>query len=138
MQHLTDGVLVEHPLIQRGGADELRQIAVVLKGFFVCRLVLVGQLVVGNAFLQKLERGFHRKEVHQIAVLDRLRQVVAVGRLAAVQFKDLIGVLVDLILRRGGQADQRRVEVVENILILIIDRAVRFVADHQIKMTASK
>ena len=138
MQHLTDGVLVEHPLIERGRADKLRQIAVVLKGFFVCRLVLVGKLVVGNAFLQKFERGFYRKEVHQIAVLYRLRQVVAVGRLAAVQFKDLIGILVDLVLRRGGQADQRRVEVVENILILIIDRAVRFVADHQIKMTASK
>ena len=138
IEHLTNGVLVEHPFIESGGADQLGQIAVVLKGFFIRRLIFIGKLVIGNAFLQKFERGFDREEVHQIAVLDRLRQIVAVGRLSAVQLKDLVCIFINFILRRRGQTDERRVEVVENILIFIVDGTMRLVADHQIKVTAGE
>ena len=50
------------------------------------------------------------------------------------QLKDLICILVDLVLGGGREAHQGRVEVIKNIPVLVVDRAVGLVADHQIKV----
>ena len=135
VQHLADGVLVEDPLVERGGGDALRQFAVfVLEGVLIGLLVRLGQLVVYDALLDEFQRGLHGQEVHQIPVLYRLGQLIAVGGHAALQLEDLVGVLVDLVLGCSGQAYQRRVEVSKDILVFVVDGAVGLVADHQIEV----
>ena len=139
VQHLPDRILIEDPLIQRRGCDALRQLAVfILKGVLVGLLVRVGELVVDDALLDEFQPGLHGQEIHQIPVTDGLRQLVAVGRHAVFQLKDLVGILVDLVLGRGRQTHQRRIEIIENIAVFIVDRAVRLVADHEIEMPAGK
>ena len=67
-----------------------------------------------------------------------MRQLVAIGGNTVFQFKNFIGVLVDFILGRCGQADQRRVKVVEDVLVLVVNRAMRLIADDQVKVSAGK
>ena len=67
-----------------------------------------------------------------------MRQLVAIGGNTVFQFKNFIGVLVDFILGCRGQADQRCVKVVENVLVLVVNRAVRLVADDQVKVPAGE
>ena len=139
IQNLPDGVLVEDPFVQSGGRNALRQIAVfILKGVLISLLVRVGKLVVDNALLDEFQLCLYRQEVHQISVLDGLRQFVAIGGHTVLQLKNLVSILVDLVLGCGSQAHQRRVEIVENIPVFVVNRAVRLVTDHQIKMPAGE
>ena len=122
MQHLTDGILVENPLVQSRGRNTLRKLTVfICEGILVCLSVRVGKLVVDDALLNEFQLRLHGNEVHQIAILDRLRQIVAVGRHTVLQLKNLVGVLVDLVLGSGGQAHQRCVKIIEDIPILVVD-----------------
>ena len=98
----------------------------------------IAQFIVSDAFLDEFQPGLHRHKVHQIAILNRLGQFVTIGRHTVFQFKDLIGVLVDLVLGGSGQANQRRIEIVEDIPVLVVDRPVGLVTDHQIKMAAGE
>ena len=139
VQHLPDGVLVENPLIQRRRCNAVRQLAVfIFKGIFIGPFVRVGKVIIDDALFHEFQLRFHGQEVHQIPVLHRLRQLIAVGRYAVFQLKYLIGILVDLILWRGRQSNQRRVEIIENIPVFVINRAVRFVADHKVKVPAGE
>ena len=54
------------------------------------------------------------------------------------QLKNLIGVLVDLVLGRGGQAHQWGIEVGKDILVFVVDGAVGLIADHQIEVPDGK
>ena len=67
-----------------------------------------------------------------------MRQLVAIGGNTVFQFKNFIGVLVDFILGRCGQADQWRVKVVEDVLVLVVNRAMCLIADDQVKVSAGK
>ena len=139
MQHLTDRIGVEDPLIQRARADTVGHFAVLIgKGALIFRLILIGQLVIHDTLLDEFQPCFDRHEVDQKAVLDRLTQLVGIGRLVIVQIKHLIGVFLDLIFRGRGESHQRRVEVVEDIFILVVDGAVRLVADQEIEVTAGE
>ncbi len=139
VQHLPDSILVEYPLVQGRRCNAFRQFSVfVLKGILINLLVCIGKFIVDDALFDEFQLCFHRQKIYQIPVLDRLRQLIAIGGNAIFQFKNLIGVLVDLVLGRGGQSHQRRVKIVENVPVLVVNRAVRLVADHQIKMTAGK
>ena len=138
VEHLSDGVLVEHPLVQRGGGNAVRCLAVPAKGVLISRLVLLGQLVVHNALLQKFELRLHRQKVHQKPIRHRLGQLVAVGGHAALQLEYLVGVLVDLVLGGGSEAHQRRVKIGKNVPVFVVDGAVGLVADHQIEVPAGE
>ena len=139
IQNLPDGILVEDPFVQSGGRNALRQVAVfILKGVLIGLLVLVGKLVVDNALLDEFQLCLYRQEVHQISVLDGLRQFVAIGGHTVLQLKNFVSILVNFVLGCGGQAHQRRVEIVENIPVFVVNRAVRLVADHQIEVTAGE
>ena len=139
VQGQTDGVLVEQPLVEGGGLNPLGQLPVLVgEGGLILRLLLLGQIGVGNALLQEFQFALHGEEVHQEAVLYRLGQFVAVSGYAALQFKDFIGILVDLVLGGGSEAYQGRVKVVENVPVLAVDGTVGLVADHQIEMAYGK
>ena len=139
MKHLANGIDVKHPFIQRGGHDFLRKFIILVKELLlILRLFFFGQFIIDNALLDEFQFGLHGHKVHQITVLHRLGQFVAVSRHTAFQFENLIGVLVNFILGGSCQTNQRGVKIIENIPVLIIDRPVGFIADHQIKMTAGK
>ena len=122
IQGQLDGILVEEPLVEGGGLDPLRQLPVFVgEGSLVFCLFLLRQIVVGDALLQEFQLALHREEVHQEAVLYRLGELIAVGGHAALQLKDLVGILVDLILGGSSKAHQRSVEVVEDVPVFVID-----------------
>ena len=105
VQDQTDGILVKNHFVQLSCANAVRPVAVLVqKRLLVGGLFLWGQVVVGDAFLQKFQFRLCHPVVHQIAVLHGLGQVIAIRRDPVFQLKDLIRILVDLILRRGGQA----------------------------------
>lgn len=55
MQSLTDGVIVEQPLVQRGRVNAVGKLAVFVNERRLIRfLVLVGKVVVAYVLLQKL------------------------------------------------------------------------------------
>ncbi len=71
---------------------------------------------------------------HQVPVRHRFVQAIGVGRHAVFQVEQPVGVVVDLVLRRGRQADQQRIEVLEDGAVLLVHGAVGFVDDDQVEM----
>ena len=139
IQDLPDGVLVEQPTVQSRCINAGRQVAVfILKGVFVGFPFFVRKLIIGDAFLHELYFALHREEVNQKAILDGLRQLIAIGGHTVFEVKDLVGVFVDLILGRGSQANQRCIEIMEDVAVFIVDGAVCFVADDHIKMATGE
>ena len=139
MKHLTDGVFVEYPLVERRGGNAFGDFTVfVFKGVFVGFLVLVGKIVVNDALLNEFELGFHRHEIYEESVVYRLRQLVAVGRHAVFKLKDLVGVFIDLVFGGCRKTDERGIEIVENIFIFVVNGTMCLIHDHKIKVTDSK
>ena len=135
IERQADGVLVEQPLVESGGLYLIRQLTVFVgEGGLVLGLFVLGQLVVGDALGEEFQLALDGEEVHEETVLYRLGQVVAVGGHAAFELEYLVGVLVYLVLGRGGEADERRVEVGEDIPELVVDGAVGLVADYEVKV----
>ena len=64
----------------------------------------------------------------------RLVEAIGVGRHAVLEVEQIVGVAVDLVLRRGGQADQQAVEIVEDRPVLLVDGAVRLIDDDKVEM----
>ena len=139
MERLADGILIEHPLVQLGRADPFRQFPL-----FICKGVLIlfpfrfWKVVIDNAFFQEFQLALHLQKVHQKTVLYRLGQLIAIGGDPCPQFKDIVGVLVDLILGGGGKTHQGRVKVIENIPVFVVDGAVSLITDDKIKMSRCK
>ena len=139
IQHLPDGIFIENPLVQRRRCNTLRKFPIlVLKSVLVSPLVRVGKFIVDNALFNEFQFRFYRQEIHQIPVLDRLRQLIAIGGHTIFQLKNLIGILVNFVFRRGCQPHQRGIKVVENIPVFVVNGAVSFVADDQIEMPAGE
>ena len=92
-------------------------------------LLLLGEVVVPDALAQELgaDRDAHRR--HEVALVDRLVEAVGVGGDAVLEVEQPVGVVVDLVLRRRGEADQQGVEPVEDRAVLLVDRPVGLV-DH--------
>ena len=138
VQHFSDGVLVEQPLIQRRGIDLLRDKILILKSIFEFVLLFRGEIVVVDAILHELQLAFHRHVIHQVSVRHRLSQFVAIGRLSGFQVKNTVGIFVDFVLRGCRQAHQRCVEVIKNIPVFIINRPMGLIANHQVEVARRK
>ena len=135
LQHLVHGVLVEQPLVDGLRLDAVGHVAFVVPFQRVpLVLVLFRELVVLDALALELERHRHGRRRHEEAVAHRLLERVGVGRHAVLEIEQAVGVAVDFVLRRGRQADQQRVEVVEDGAVLLEHRAVRLVDDHEIEV----
>ena len=136
IQRQTYRVLVEQPFVERGGFYALRHLAVfVREGRLIYRFFILREVVISYALGEEFELALHREEVHQIAVLDGLGKLIPVGRRAACELEDLISVLVYLVLGRGGKADDGRVKVRENVAVLVVYRAVRLIANYEVKVS---
>ena len=73
-------------------------------------------------------------EGHEEAVGDGLIEAVLIGGQADLPIKEFVGVAVDLLAWRGGEAAQQRIEVGEDRTILLVHTAVGLVDDHQIEV----
>ena len=71
-------------------------------------------------------------EGHEVAVVDRLLQRVAAGGFPVELVEQTVGVVVDLLARRGGKTDEEGVEVLEDAPVAVVDGAVGFVDDDQV------
>ncbi len=139
LETLVHGVLIEQPVVQGGGVHLLRDqgafrhIVTPLQGFPLSLFVL-GQVVVANAFPGKAQIHLLYLRRHQIAIADRLAQLIGVRGHALFQIEQVIGVLVHLLPGGGGQAKQHGVEIAENRPVALIHRAVGLVDDDQIEV----
>ena len=138
LQHLVDGVAVEQPTVDGGRVDPFRQPAIVLVVAPVealpLRLLFLAERVVVDALAWKPEIHLLNLRGYEKAVRHRGRELVRVGGHARLQVEEFVGVPVDLIPRRRGQAHQQRVEVPKDGPVLLIHRPVRLVDDHEIEV----
>ena len=110
LQHFVDRVVVEEPVVDGGGVDPFRQPAAVrviapVEAFPLCLFFLAERVVV-DAVARKPEVHLLNLRWYEKAVCHRGREFVHVGGHARLQVEESIGVSVDLIPRRCGQADQ--------------------------------
>ena len=75
---------------------------------------------------------------HQVLVFDSLLEGVGTGGVIPVDVEELISVAVNLRLRGGGQSEDVGVEVVEDALEAVIDRAVCLVDDDEIEVEGAE
>ena len=139
-QHLVDGVGVEQPVVDGLWIDAVGWAAVLLVPLQHVPLFLfrVGEFVVSNALALELERHGNGMRRHQPLIRDRLVEGVGVGRDAILKVEEVIGVAIDLVLRRRGEADEQAVEIVEDCAIALVDRPVRLVDDDQVEVPRAK
>ena len=135
---LSHGALVEQPGVERGGIDVLRRLALAplqgIPGF----LLLGREVGIGDALALELDRHGHAAGRHQVAVGHSLVQAVGIGWDVELQVEQPVGVAVDFVARRGGQADQHRVEIVKDGAVFLVDGAVRFVDHDQVEVAGAK
>ncbi len=138
LQHPVHGVAVEQPAVHRAGVHPGGQAALVRLVAPVdalpLGLFLVAELVVVDALAGELQIHLLHPGRHQEAVGHRGLQFVGIGGHARFQLEQLVGVPVHLLARGGGQAHQQGVEVAEDLAVLLVDRAVRLVDDHQVEI----
>ena len=108
------------------------------KRSFKCIPVGFVQFIIGSFRCSETERCPDGHEVHQIAVIHCLGQLVAVGGGTLPRCEKVIDILVDLLCGGCGEAHQRSVEIMEKVPIFPINGRVHLIADYQIKMSAGE
>ncbi|OPZ59918.1 MAG: hypothetical protein BWY88_00623 [Synergistetes bacterium ADurb.Bin520] len=137
-EHLVHRVPVKEPAVDGrrvhpvGGSDSIILVPPVQA--LPLGLLLVGKLVVRDPLPGKLQIHLLPPGGHQIAVAYRLGQLVGVRGHPRFQLEKVVGVFVHVLPGRGGEPHQQGVEVAEDRPVLLVDRPVGFVDDHQIKM----
>lgn len=102
-------------------------------------MLLGAQLVVVDAAAgQELGARFQRHRRHEKAVGHGVVQFVEGGGRARLPIEQAIGVAVHFVARRGRQAQQQAVEVVEDGPELLVDGAVGFVDDNQVEVAGGR
>ena len=129
-EDLVDRVLIEEPLVNSLRFDAIWNVAflVPLQGVPLF-LLLFRELVVLDPASLKLQRNGNSARRDEELIFDGVVQRVGVGGNATLKIEQSVCVDVDLILRRGSEADKECVEVVKDGAVLLVDRPVRFVDD---------
>ena len=133
-EHLVDGVLVEQEPVELLGVDRVRRPVLAPVEGVPLVLLLLGQLVVGDALAEELGADRHPERRHEEPVADRLVQPVGVGGDAVLEVEEPVGVVVDLVLRGRGQPDEVGVEPLEDRAVLLVHRPVRLVDHDQVEV----
>ena len=98
-------------------------------------LLLVGKVLVADAFLHYLGGLGEPGGRDEIIFIDCLAKFVGEVRFAALQAKEVIGAAVHIFTRCGSKTDHQGVEVVQNGHILTKYAAVCLIDDNQIETT---
>ena len=88
--------------------------------------------------LDKFQFTFNGHIINKKAIGNGLSKLVTVCGNTVLKLKNLVGVLVDLVLGRSSKTNQRSIKIIKNILVFVIDRAVRLVHDDKIKVADGK
>ena len=137
-EHLVDGVLVEQEPVELLGVDRVRRPVLAPVEGVPLVLLLLGQLVVGDALAEELGADRDAERRHQEPVADGLVEAVGVGRDAVLEVEEPVGVVVDLVLGGRGQPDQVGVEPFEDRAVLLVDRPVGLVDDDQVEVARTE
>ena len=134
-QHLVHGVLVEQPLVDGFGRHLFWNIAFLVPFQRIPLIFLLfRQLIVLDPFALEGKRHRDRLGRNKKAIMHGVFQRIGIGRYAVFKIEQAVGVAVHLVLGRGGQPHQQRIEVVEDGPVFLEDRAMRLVDDDQIEM----
>ena len=134
LEDLVDGVLVEQEPVELLGTDLAgRAVLAPVEGIPLVLLVL-GEVVVLDAGAQELGADADALGWDQVTGVDGFVEGVVVGGDAVLEVEEPVGVVVDLVLGRRGEADEERVEVVEDRAVLGVDRAVGLVDDDEVEV----
>ena len=135
LQHLIHRLLIKDKVIQRRRRNKVRNETVLYKIILVAFLIRLRQIIVGDAFVQKL--GLHFIVViwyqHMILIYCSLI-IVRIGRYTVLYLKEIIGIMIHLHLWRSRQPHQHRIKVFKDRAILLKDRPVCLIQDDQIKV----
>ena len=137
-EHLVDSVGVEQKPIDLVGVDGIRRAVVTPVHEIPHVLLSRAQVVVTNALAQKRRSDGDAMRRHEVAVIDGPIETVGVRRHPVFQVEEAVGVVVDLVLRRRGETEQQRVEVLEQVPVLGVHAAVRFVDDDEIERSGAE
>ena len=136
-QHFEDlvgGVGVEQVAVEVVRRHRVGHHAVVVPvGGVPLVLLVLAQVAVGDPPGEELQRDGDRARRHEEALGDRLVEGVGVGRHPVLEFEEAVGVVVDLVLRGGGEPDQQGVEPLEDAAVLGVHRAVGLVDHHEVE-----
>ncbi len=135
LQALVHGLGIEQPGVDRTGINP----ASVLHVLFLVEQLPLGLLVltevgVADALARETQRHGAGPEGPKKAVSDGLIEAVLIGGQADLPIEEFIGVAVDLLARRVGEAAEQRIEVGEDGAIFLVDAAMGLVDDHQIEV----
>src|SRR5699024_6312904 len=100
LQHDVNGRLVEHEFVEVGGGNKVRQLTIFNEVVLIPFLVLIRQVVVGDAFLQKF--GLYLVVViryQYVVLLNRRFVIVGVGGDAVFHLEKVVGVPVYICFR---------------------------------------
>ena len=135
LQYQIHGLLIKNKIIQCCRRNKVRNETVLYKIILVAFLIRLGQIIVGDAFVQKL--GLHFIVViwyqHMILIYCSLI-IVRIGRYTVLYLKEIIGIMIHLHLWRSRQPHQHRIKVFKDRAILLKDRPVCLIQDDQIKV----
>ena len=127
--------LIEDELIELFRGDILRHGAILGEIRLIAFFILIGQVIISDAFLQKLGLDLVVVVGHQDMVLIHCRFViVGVGGDAALHLKKVVGVPVDVGLGSGGQPNQNGIEILKDSPVFLEDAPMALVDDNQVKM----
>ncbi len=134
--HLVDGVGVEQPFVQGRRVDLFRE----LPGYGIGKLLFVGcaflrmQVGVANALPVKLDGHRNSGGRRQETVVYGLLQFVGIGRVVGFQTEQSVGIAVAFGFWRGGEAEPKSIEILENVLVLVVHASVDLIKDDQVEM----
>lgn len=138
LEDLVDGVLVAEEPPEVAARHRLRW-SLLAPFREIPRLAFVlAELVVVDARVLELRRDRHLFEGHEVAVGDGLVEGVGVGGDTVLEVEQPVGVVVDLVLGRGGEPHEEAVEVLEQLPVLRVDKAVGLVDHHEVELPGAE
>ena len=135
-QYIVDRLLVKHPTVYLSVSNIVGHVLTrLLEVFFNDLLILVGKILVGNAFVDKARMRFNAKEGHQhMILLGRSFVFVYVSWDTTFHFKEVIGVSVYFVGGRGGKTNNKRIKIIKDCSILLENGTMRLIHDNQVKV----
>ena len=141
-QILQNGIycfLVEHKLIESRRRNKVRYIAVFGKIIFITLPVFFGKVVISDALFKESGLDFIiviRNE-YMIGIYSSF-VIIGIGRHTIFNFKEVIGIAVNIHFRCSRQSNHNRIEVFKYSTVLFENTSVAFIRDYKIKMSRRK
>ena len=139
MQYCIYSSLIEHKLIELRRRNTVWHEPVLNKVILVSLFILVGQIIVGDALLQKF--GFYFvviiRDEHMICV-NRSLVVICISRDTMLHLKEIVGIAIHIRFRGRSQPHHDCVEIFKDGTVFLENTAMTFIDNNKIKVGRSK